>query len=179
MFKFYFLLWLRWASIITLYSITAAIGLSMLITVYLYISQGMPSLDNKIVSALLQIVRFWFPIMWSITLLIWLFRTLKYMFNTCLAGYELKLLNCQNKEIIKEIGYGDLVKVWRRWFMLMIWLVGAQMVIAITFTYMFTSYNGIFEWFDIYFLFFEILTAGYLSFILLGGRCKQVKVVKC
>lgn len=156
-----------------------AFAFSFLITTYLYIDQGMPSFNSDIISALFQIFKFWFPIVWSLTLLIALFRSLKYVFNSCLAGYELKLLTCTKNEIIENIGYGDLVKVWRKWFMLIIWLVGAQMVLAIAFTYMFTSYNGIFEWFDIYFLFVEVLVAGYISFILLGGRCKNVRVVKC
>lgn len=177
--KFYLFLWLKWALRVTLCSVVIAIVLSMFITLYLYVNQGMPSVNDEIVSALLQIFKFWFSIVWSMTLLLALFRSLKYIFNSCLNGYELKLLSCDKKEIIENIGYGDLVKVWRKWFMLIIWIVAAQMILAIIFTYIFTSYSGIFDWFNIYFLFIEVLIAGYFSFILLGGKCKQVKVVKC
>ena len=177
--KFYLLLWLKWALRVTLCSSIMALILSFLITSYLYVNQGMPYFNSEVISALLQILKFWFPIAWSLTLLVALFRSLKYLFNICLAGHELKLLSCNKGEIIEDIGYGNLVKVWRKWFMMIIWLVGAQMVMAIAFTYMFTSYNGIFEWFDIYFLFIEVLIAGYFSFILLGGRCKNVRIVKC
>ncbi len=177
--KFYLFLWLKWAARVTVCSVFMAILVSFFITLFLYIKQGLPSFNNEIVSALLQIFKFWFSIVWSLTLLISLFRSLKYLFNNCLAGYELKLLSCDKKEIIEDIGYGDLIKVWRKWFMLIIWLVAAEMVLAIVFTYVFTSYDGIFEWFNIYFLFIEVLVAGYFSLILLGGKCKQVKVVKC
>lgn len=177
--KFYLLLWLKWAVRVTICSIVMACGFSFLITVYLYISQGMPLIDLEVQTALLQLFKFWFPITWSFTLLVALFRGLKYIFNICLDGYKMQLLECGNNEILDEIGYGDLVKVWRKYFMLLIWLVGAQMILSLVFTYLFTSYSGVFEWFDIYFLFLFILIAGYFSVILLSGRCKLVKVVKC
>jgi len=156
-----------------------ACGISFLITAYLYISQGMPSFSLEIVTALSELFKFWFPITWSLTLLIALFRSLKYVFNVCFDGYKFQLLACGNNEVLDEIGYGDLVKVWRKYFMLIIWLVGAQMILSLIVTYLFTSHSGVFEWFNIYFLFVFVLIAGYLSFILLGGRCKQVKVVQC
>jgi len=177
--KFYFFLWLRWAFRVSVCSVLLAAFLSTLITIYLYISQSLPALSNEVVNALWQLFTFWFPITWSITLLFALFRSLKYIFNVAISGYELKLNSCDGEEQLEVIGYGDLVHVWRKWFMLMIWLVGAQMIISVAFTSMFSSYNGIFDWFDIYFLFVYILLAGYISFILLGGRCKKVKVVKC
>lgn len=139
----------------------------------------MPSIDAKVFAALRDILDFWFPIVWSFTLLLALFRSIKYIFNTCINGYKLNLLTCSESEIIKSIGYGDLVKVWRRWIMLNIWLVGGLMVIAVIFTSLFTNFNGVFEWFSIYWLFSFILLSGYISFMLLGSRCKQVRVVKC
>ncbi|MBU1657884.1 hypothetical protein KKG72_02390 [bacterium] len=179
MYKFYFLLWLRWAVRLTVCSILLACGISLLVTLFLYMNQGAASLNIEILKALLDIFRFWFPIAWSVTLLISLFRGLKYIFNNCIAGYTLKLTACGSAHTIQTIGYGDLVKVWRKWFMLIIWLVGALMILSLTFTSLFTSYEGVFEWFDIYWLFSFILISGYFSFILLGSRCKKVKVVQC
>jgi len=177
--RFYFFLWLRWASRVTLKSLLLAALFSAIITTFTYITQATFSLSAEIVDALVDIFVFWFPISWSIALLIVLFRSLKYIFNNCLDGYELKLLACNATDVIEVIGYGDLVKVWRRWFMLIIWLVGAQMVVAVFFTYMFSRYESVFEWFSIYWLFGFILSSGYFSFILLGARCKRVKVRRC
>lgn len=184
--KFYFILWLKWALRLTLCSVLLAVLLASIVTAYLYFSQGMPELNSEVSSALLDIFKFWFPILWSITLLLALFRSLKYIFNSCINGFELKLLTCSSAkdenaedEIIKTIGYGDLVKVWRRWFMLIIWLVGSFMVLSLVYTHLFTSFSGVFEWFNIYWLFGFILISGYFSFILLGARCKKVKVIKC
>jgi len=142
----------------------------------------MQELSNEVLLALSQIFLFWFAIIWSFTLLVALFRSLKYIFNSCHKGYKLNLLSCPSEgesEVIKTIGYGDLVKVFRRWLMLIIWLVGAQMILAVAFTKIFTFDTAIFEWFNIYVLYAFVLVAGYFSFMLLGTRCKKVKVVKC
>ena len=177
--KFYLQLWLKWAIRVSLCSIGFAAIVSLLISLFMYVSQGMPLLSSEVQSALLEITSFWFPLVWNLTLLFVLFRSIKYIFNSCNAGYKFELYNCRGDEIIEIIGYGDLVKVWRRWFMLIIWLVGSQMVFITAFTYMFTSYEGVFSWFNIYWLYSFTLLAGYLSFILLGNRCKRVKVSKC
>lgn len=177
--KFYLFVWIRWVIRLTLCTLVLACGVTFIITVFLYINQGMPTLSDEVISALLDLFKFWFPIVMSFTLLIALFRSIKFIFKRCYNGYKFELLSCDGKEVLEYIGYGDLIKVWRRWFMIIIWLVGAQMVLALVFTNLFTTYGGVFEWFSIYWLFGFLLVAGYLSFILLGSRCKQVKVAKC
>ncbi len=177
--SFYFFLWLRWSLRLTLCSVVMASLFAMFITLYIYINQGMPSLNSETFLALFDISKFWFPIVWSLTLLLALFRSLKYIFNSCISGYKLILYSCDLKEILDDIGYGDLVKVWRKWFMLIIWLVGSLMILSLAYTYLFTSLSGVFEWFDIYWLFSFILVSGYFSFIFISHRCKKIKVVKC
>nr|WP_321266276.1 hypothetical protein [uncultured Sulfurimonas sp.] len=177
--KFYLLLWLRWSLRLTLCSTVLASIISSLITSYSYFIQGMTQLNPQSIDALKDIFLFWFGIVWSFTLLLALFRSLKYIFNVCASGYMLKLYSCDGKNILQNIAYGDLVKVWRKWFMLIIWLVGSIMVVSIVFTKLFTSFDSLFEWFNIYWLFFFLLLSGYFSFTLMGARCKRVKVIKC
>ncbi|MCF6330880.1 MAG: hypothetical protein L3I99_04965 [Sulfurimonas sp.] len=167
MIKFYFLLWLKWAIRLSVSSVFFASLVAFLITFYTYVSIGSPPLEEKNISALSEIFKFWFVIAWSFTLLISLFRSIKYIFNDCINGYELKLFECGSDEVIEVIGYGDLVKVWRKWFMLMIWLVAILMIIT-----MFNFYN-------IYALFGFILVSGYFSFIIMVAKCKKVKVLRC
>ena len=176
--KFYFVLWLKWAIRLTLCSVFLSMAFSLIVTFYIYISQGIPSLSAEVILALSDIVKFWFLIFWSITILISLFRGLKYIFNDCNSGYQLHLYTCQ-KEFIESVGYGDLVKVWRKYFMLLIWIIGAEMILSLALTYMFSTYASVFEWFDIYVLYLFILIGGYLSFVILSSKCKQIKVVKC
>ena len=177
--RFYFLLWLNWAVRLSICSVVLACGFSFLITLFLYLNQGMPTLNADIYTALFSLFKFWFAISWSFTLLIALFRSLKFIFNTPHANYQLKLMACgDDEEFIEMVGYGDLVRVWRKWFMLLVWLVGSMVVFALVAMRIFTSYSGLFEWFNIYWLFGFILLSGYLSFILLGMRCKKIKIVK-
>jgi hypothetical protein len=155
---------------------------SFFITIFIYLKQGIPHIDAEVLNALFLVFKFWFILLWNITFLFALFRSIKYIFNRCFNGYKLILLTCPKKsksEVIELIGYGDLVKVWRKWFMLLIWLVGAQIVIALIFTLTFTSYDGLFDWFNIYILFSFVIFAGYFSFIILTSRCKRVKIKKC
>jgi hypothetical protein len=177
--KFYLLLWLHWAMRLSISTLLLACGFSFAITIFIYAYHGFATLNSEVYVALFDLFQFWFPIMWSAALLLALFRSLKFIFNSCNDGFMLRLTACGSSEVIEPVGYGDLVRVWRKWFMLIIWLVGAQMIVAIIFTNLFTSLSGVFEWFNIYWLFTFVLMSGYFSFILLGSRCKRVKVVKC
>ncbi|MBE0514862.1 hypothetical protein [Sulfurimonas sp.] len=177
--RFYILLWFRWAVRLTVCSIFFAALFSFAVTLFIYISRGLPELTPEITVALFDIFRFWFPVLWSFTILLALFRGLKYIFNSCINGFELKLLTCDGSSIVEVIGYGDLVKVWRKWLMLLIWLVGSVMILALVYTNLFTSYSGLFEWFNIYWLYGFILFSGYFSFIILSSKCKKIKILTC
>jgi len=177
--RFYVTLWLKWVLRVSLCSIVSAFILSFFIMLFTYLNQGVPTLNKDVLKALFDITMFWFAIVWSFTLLVALFRSLKYVFNSCSGEYKLQLLRCDTQEFIEVIGYGDLVKVWRKWFMLIIWLVGVEMVLSTAFSYLFLDADGVFSWFNIYWLYAFILTSGYFSFILLSNRCTRVKVVKC
>lgn len=177
--SFFLFLWLKWAFRLTLSSLLLAIIISIIISLFIYIKQGTPALNEEVLQALQDITFFWFPIIWSMTLLLTLFRGLKYIFNNCIHNYKLELLTCKLDETIEVIGYGDLIKVWRKWFMLMIWLVAGHMIIALALSRFVGEYESVFSWFDIYYLFAFVLSSGYFSFLLLANRCKRVKIVKC
>ena len=180
--KFYVNVWFWWALRVSLNSIALAFVLAGFVTFFIYVNRDMPELNAEVIKALSLVFKFWFMIIWNFTLLLVLFRSIKYIFNKCRSGYKFELLSCEKEssvEVLDEIGYGDLVQVWRRWFMLLIWLTGSLMVIALAFTLLFTSYSSLFEWFSIYVLFGFVLVAGFFSFIILGSRCKRVRVSKC
>ena len=182
--RFYFLIWLQWAVKLTLYTFLLAFFIAFCVTLFIYVMQGMQPLEVAIKRALLTVFGFWFFLSWNFSLLIILFRSVKYIFNRCIHGYELKLLGCPSKEnkeqgVISEIGYGDLVKVWRKWFMLMIWIVAAQMIVVVIMMKLLSGYENVFDWFNIYVLYIFILVAGYFSLIILSMKCKKVRIVKC
>ncbi len=168
--KFYFTLWLFWAFRVLISSIASAAVLSLIITAILYVKQGIAPLEKEVLKALFELFKFWFLMTLNFTVLLALFRSVKYIFNRCFAGYSFKLLSCPNKkEYVEVIGYGDLVKFWRKWFMLLIWLTAAFMIIDFV----------LFDYYNIYVLYGAILLSGYFSFIFIGVRCKQVRIVKC
>ena len=182
--RFYLLIWLQWVVKLTLYTLFLSAAIALAVTFILYAMQGFKPLNGEVVSALVSIFGFWFAISWNFALLLMLFRSLKYIFNRCIAGYTFQLLTCpqeeeQKREVIESIGYGDLIKVWRRWFMLIIWLVGAEMILALIVMKIFSDYESIFEWFNIYLLYLFIIIAGYFSFIVLSMKCKKVRIRKC
>ena len=178
--RFYFLLWLKWMLRVTLCSIALAVVIALMITLFMYIQQSTKlDINIEILKALLDIFWFWFVLSWSGTLLIALFRSVKYIFDICLDGYQLRLLSCDTKEVVHSIGYGDLVKVWRKWFMLLIWIVASLMILSLGITYFFSDYTSVFEWFNIFWLFGFVLVAGYFSLILMIAKCKRVELVKC
>lgn len=179
MLRFYLIIWLFWLTKSVVFTFTAACGFALLITVFIYVKLGLPPINGEIQNALIDIFQFWFPVTLSFSLLIALFLSLKSIFNRCIEGYSFKLLSCDAKEVIEKIRYQDTLKVFRKWLMLIIWLVGVQMVVAFAVMKFFIHFDSIFEWFDIYLLFVFIALAAYISFILLAGRCKRIKVSRC
>ena len=184
--RFYFFIWLQWAVKLTVNTFILALFFAVFITLGVYFNEGAQPLSSEIEKALLAIFKFWFMLSWSFALLIMLFRSLKYIFNRCIQGYEFTLLYCKEeetkeeaKEIVKNIGYGDLLKVWRKWFLLIVWLVAAQMIVAVIVMKIGSSYSTLFSWFNIYVLYIFILIAGFFSFIILSTKCKKVRIRKC
>jgi hypothetical protein len=138
----------------------------------------MPSLNDANLEAIFALFSFWFKISWNVALLIAMFRSIKYIFNHCSYENKFQLLNCK-LDSLEDIGYGDLVKVWRRWLMLLIWLIGGEMIFSLAFTLLFTNMTTLFEWFNIYWLFSFTVIGGFFSFLLLPNRCRLVRVVQC
>ncbi len=168
--KFYFTLWFFWALRVVVCSLGGAVVVSSVITAVVYAREGFAVLDVAVVNAIMDIFTFWFLFSLNLTVLLALFRSVKFIFNKCRAGYSFQLLKCLNKnEFIEVIGYGDLVKFWRKWFMLLIWLTAAFMIIDFI----------LFNYYNIYVLYGAVLLSGYFSFIFIGARCKQVRIVKC
>lgn len=179
MLRFYTFLWLRWAFWVTFLSVFLASVLSCTGGFVIYLFEGMPPLQKDVIDALFDIFLFLFAPMWSFALFVVLFIRLKFIFNSCTASYTFKLLACDTKEPLEVLGYGNILKVWRKWFMGLIWFVVAITTVVIFITSFLWKQENLFEWFSIFWLYGFILMGGYFSFILLGSRCKNVRIVRC
>jgi hypothetical protein len=174
--KFWFKIWFFWALRFSLESVVFAAIFSSLISSAIYFLKGMPPLENDVVQALWKIFYFWFTIFWSVTLLLSLFRSVKYFFNHCYDGYVLKLFTCKGDEAIQIVGYADLSRLFRKWMISMMWSVSALMVLTSVGSYFnFASYG----WYDIYVLYLFILISGAITIPLIERRCKQVRLQIC
>lgn len=182
MLRFYTQLWLFWVLRMLFVTIVLTSAISLLITFILYLKEGMPKLESEIYRALYTIFSFWFLLLLNLTIPLALFINAKYLFNRCINGVSLKLLSCakdEKREVIETIGYGDLVKVWRKWLFLIVWNSAVLMLLSVAYSYLFTSNDSIFDWFNVYILYFFILISGYSSIVLLTSRCKSVRISKC
>lgn len=179
MHKFYLLLWLNWLIGVALLTLASGFVLALVITFGFYLFSSAASFSQDVIQALGEIFRVTFFVSLNLTLLLALFIRLKFLFNRCFGGYKLQLMACNLSDTIEVIGYGDMVRVWRKWFMLMVWLVGSCMVVALGISTLLLSYESLFDWFSLYWLYGFIALSGYVSFMILSARCKKVRIVAC
>lgn len=179
MYKFYLKIWSAWALRVTIESILFALFLSLVITLFFYMQKGTPPLTSAVQSALFVIFKFWFTLSWSLGLLIALFRSVKYFFYRCHDGYMLVLHACDSTKKIFPIGYGDLLKVWRKWFLLLIWMSALVTLFASLFLYFTSLERSFFAWFNLVSLYCIVLISGFAAFILMVARCKKTRIERC
>jgi len=177
--KFSLFLWLFWVKNITLKSFLYGAVFAFVLTIFFYIFYGMPSLSEDILHALYEVFSWSFAFTWSISFLLFLFREFLSVFERCIVGYKLQVLDCQTKEPLVAIGYGDIVKIWRRWFFVLIWLVASCFILLSVFLYLLGSAQSFREIFSIYLLYVFVMFSGYISFLFLIYRCKKTKVQRC
>ncbi len=177
--KFFFLLWKNWTLRVSIESVLFGFFLAFLMSGYIYIKKGLVDVNQETMSALLDIFFFWFGVLWNVGLLIALFRSIKFVFNRCYNGYMLRLFTCKQDDYIEPVGYGDLIKVWRRWFLILIWSVAFEILIGSIVMRFGFGKTELFSWLGSGVLFGFVLLGGYISFWVLSGWCKRVKVVVC
>ena len=178
--RFYFQIWIFWALRVLAFTLGFSLLFALLITLFLYMRQGMPDFSVEIKGAIEELFSFWFVVSLNFTLLLALFLSIKPIFNRCANGYKFMLAQCEKQHsFIENVGYGDLLKVWRKWFMLLIWIIAAIMILSLGFTYLLSASTSLFSWFGFKVLFLYVLIAGYPSFVILAARCKKIRVRKC
>ncbi len=182
MLSFYISLWLFW--LVRMLILTPLIGvvLSACVTFVVYAKEGFAPLSADVFGALFDIFSFWFILLVNLALLIALFVNTKYFFNRCYNGFSLKLLSCSKNEdpvVLEEFGYGDLVKVWRKWLLLIVYHSGAFVLLTTLFYYFFYPSNSLLDWFSISILYIFIHLAGFFSLFILANYSKNVRIEKC
>ncbi len=173
-----FLIWLRWAVWVTLFSIVTAAVFSGGVTLYFYIAKGAVELNGDIMNALFDIGLFWFAIFWSITLPVSTFFGMKQLFKGCKNGYRLQLFSCNN-ELIELVRYENLPKVWRKWLFLMIWGIAIQLIVIVVFLYLVGTDEALMEWFNIYYLYAFVMFSSWVALSVIVKKCKLIEIERC
>lgn len=176
--RFWLGLWAYWAMWSTLFSVLSALIIAFAITLGLYLLKGAPALDGTVWSALFEIARFWFALLWSFTLLLALFLVVRRLFYRCIDHRRLMLHACDGSEVMMKAGTGDVIKVWRKWLMAMIWATAAEIIIVIAMRHL-AGFGDLLSWFSVYWLYLFVLIAGLITLPLMQARCRLVKVGRC
>ena len=177
--RFYLRLWLAWVVRVSVESVAVAGVVTLVVVLFFYVHKGLAPIDAQVQEALWQLFVFWFWIVWSVTFLLSLFRSVKYFFGRCYNGYLLRLLSCDLKESIESIGYGDLLKVWRRWFMLLIWIVSVFVLVGSAIGRFLFFKESLFAWFGLGWLYLFVMGSGFFAIVLSISLCKRIKVERC
>lgn len=177
--KFWFFLWLRWAVYVSFSSLLVALLLSVLLTSAIFFIKSNLVFTEETLLALVDILKFWMPIMWSLSFVFTLLWSLKKLFNVCINGYQLQLYDCDGKTTLSEIAIKNLRKLWRKWLFALIWTSATLTVLSVLLVYLFTLSSSLFGWFSVYWLFAFVMVSGFITLPLMAARCKMVKVVAC
>ncbi|MBN2815511.1 MAG: hypothetical protein JXQ67_02425 [Campylobacterales bacterium] len=161
-------------------TLSSTFTLSLGITLYSYFSQGAIGLEFDVYVALGEVFLFWFALLVNFILPIALFFSVKVLFNNCVEGTSLKLLACVKEEnYIESIGYGNLIKVWRKWLLLIVWGSATFVLASFIIHYLLSGFSVSFSFFSIYLLYFFIALSGFFAIVFLASFCKQVRLKRC
>ena len=158
--------WLVWVSLV---SSLAAIFLSVLSSVLVYISKGFSSLNEDVFLALYDIIIFSFPIAFSFSFILSLVFVFKALFKHEFKDFKLELYNCSNEVLDKPL-MSDLMLLWRKWLFLTFWFIVVFLVLVLG------SYKLLFNELPLQYL--HGLTI-YLLIISFGGGVFVVGLFKC
>ncbi len=178
MIDLYLRLWLYWLFWLFLYSLVAAVLVDMVLVGSIYLIKGAPSLDEQVRRALGSMVLTIFGPLWSMVLIGTQLIVLRRMMQRCFGGKRMILLTCKGDERIWPVGLGDVLSVWRRWVVLIAWMVMIETVLVIggrSLLGMSVIGGGL----DIPTVGIMIVLAVSLSLPLMMIRCRRIRVSKC
>lgn len=180
MWRFYFSLWLAWFLYLLLLTLGTTFLLASLVTFYTYVSKGAVVLDAVVIDALYAVFIFWFLLLLNFVLPIALFVSVKKLFNRCVNGFSLKLYACtKQEEYIEPIGFGDLIKVWRKWLLLIVWGSGAFTLLSFVVNFFLSGFTASFTFFSVYYLYGCIALSSFFAIPFLVRYCTLVGLRKC
>lgn len=174
--KFYFKLYLFWASWVTLRSVAYALFLSFFSAVLVYISKGFAPLNEETFLALKKIVYISFPIAFSLSFIIVLLLVFKALFAQKIDGQRFVLHNCAHEKIDEPL-LSDVTDLWRKWLFVTVWAVLLFLVLLIGLSKLLLDVYPPLTWFNGLSLYFLIISLGGIVFVFGIKSCKKVGII--
>ena len=168
-----YIFWIYWVSSRSLIS---AFFISSFCSLMLYISKGSVSLDKEVFNALLEVMWFCFPIVFSLTYIISFLLVFKALLHVEFKNLHVEIYNCKF-EPIKEPNLSDITTLWRKWLFVTFWILIFIFVLFVGISKLFFSDFSILSFingFSVYVL-ISLIGAGVFSFGL--QKSKQVGVI--
>ncbi|MBN2896974.1 MAG: hypothetical protein JXK05_13905 [Campylobacterales bacterium] len=171
-------LWLYWLWWVLLYSVAVAAATAAVLVGVIYVLKGAPALDADVYGALEAIARVVFVPLWCAALLWAHLMVTRRLFACCLGGRRLILLTCKGDERIYPVGLGDVLPVWRRFLMLIVWIVAVEVLLLVGVTSLWGGMSAT------ALLRPSVLGAmsalgAFAALLVLLGRCKCILVTQC
>ncbi len=178
MIRFYFLLWLHWVGVLLLQSIGSAFLLTLIFVAWIYFSKDV-ALNKDVIDALVSLFSFWFWVIWSATFVASLFFAFKSFFNHCYAGYVLKVIDCNSHVALEHIGYSDLIQIWRKWLMLLIWITAFFIIVLSILLYALFEIQTLFSWLNLTIMIVLAICSAFFALFFLRFRTQKIRVERC
>ncbi|RUM62586.1 MAG: hypothetical protein DSZ03_06435 [Sulfurimonas sp.] len=173
-----FLIWLRWAVWVTLFSLLSAVLLAVGVTLFFYLAKGAVALQEETVYALKDIGMFWFGVFWSLMLPIGMFLGMKQLFVRGSDGYKLQQYTCDKKPM-ESVSYNDLLKPWRKWLFLMVWGVAAGIILMMALQFAVRGEVALVRWWSGYSLYMLLMLSSWATLALMVKRCPSIEMERC
>lgn len=182
--KFYFKLYLFWARWVSMRSVSYALLLSLLSSLFAYISKGFgketlwPSfapLNTETLLALKEIVYISFPIAFSLSFIIMLLLVFKALFAQKIEGYRFVLYNCADEKIDKPL-LSDVAGLWRKWLFVTLWAIVLFWILIIGASKLIFGFYPPLTWFNGLNLYLLVISLGGVVFVFGVKRCKKIGI---
>lgn len=171
-------LWLYWLWWMLLYSVAAAAVADGAAVGVIYLLKGAPQLDTSVYGALEAIARVAFVPLWCAALLWAHLMVTRRLFSCCLGGKRLILLTCKGDERIYPVGLGDVLPIWRRFLMLIVWTVALEAVLVVGIAALFGGFS-ITTHLSAPMLGVMSAFGALAALLVMLRRCKRIRITQC
>lgn len=179
MLRFYLLLWFFWLYKTLRFALLWGGALASLVTLWLYVQEGSPLLDEAIKNALVEIFLFWFLPLFHLAFVFALFLSSKHLFYNCFAEKELRLRVCEGETEEEKIERKNLLRISRKLLFLIIWISAALTLALFSALYLLGVCVAFFSCFSIVWVDTLVLASGFFAIALLLQRCKYIEIKRC